>query len=83
MVAELTGRGYIGRTEVVDRSWVEVAYTWRRPGSGWVEQALAALAAVGVRQVGRYARWKFQGIAESVGEGLAAGRRPDEPAGAP
>ena len=74
-VGELQGRGYINATEVVDPSWVEVAYTWRRPGSDWREKALADLAADGIHQVGRYGRWHFQGIADSVRDGLALGAR--------
>ncbi|MGI8755297.1 MAG: protoporphyrinogen oxidase-like protein, partial [Acidimicrobiales bacterium] len=72
-VRELQDRGVLGEVEVADPSWVEVAYTWRRPGSTWATDAASALAAVGVTQVGRYGRWHFQGIAESIGEGLAVG----------
>jgi protoporphyrinogen oxidase len=72
-VAELQHRGYIGEVDVIDPSWVEVAYTWRRPGSTWRAQALAALEEVGVRQVGRYGIWRFQGIADSVADGLQVG----------
>lgn len=73
-VDELVSRGVVDRVEVVDVSWVPSAYTWTRPGSTWVADALDLLAARGVQQVGRYARWHFQGIADSVAEGLAAGR---------
>jgi hypothetical protein len=52
---------------------VDVAYTWRSPGSRWRERALEALAAAGIQQVGRYGRWHFQGIADSIQEGLDAG----------
>lgn len=73
-VDELVSRGIVDQVEVVDVSWVDAAYTWRRPGSTWAADALALLADLGIEQVGRYARWHFQGIAESVAEGLAAGR---------
>jgi protoporphyrinogen oxidase len=75
VVEELKQRGYIGRTEVVDPSFVECAYTWRRPGSRWVERSIEILGEMGILQVGRYGRWHFQGIAESVSEGLAIGER--------
>jgi protoporphyrinogen oxidase len=75
VIEELTDLGWIGATEVVDATWVEVAYTWRRPGSRWREDALDALASGGVEQIGRYGRWVFQGIADSFAEGLEAGRR--------
>jgi protoporphyrinogen oxidase len=71
VITELRQRDYIGATDVVSPSWVEVAYTWRIPGSRWREKAIAALGAEGIRQVGRYGRWHFQGIADSVREGLA------------
>jgi protoporphyrinogen oxidase len=73
VVGELRGRGYIGAVEVLDASWVEVAYTWRRPASTWREDAIAALGAHGIHMVGRYGGWHFQGIADSIRDGLAIG----------
>ena len=73
-VDELVRRGVIAEVDVVDASWVPTAYTWSRPGSTWVADALERLASLGVEQVGRYARWHFQGIAESIADGLRAGR---------
>lgn len=72
VVDELQGRGYIGRVEAAHPSWVDVAYTWRSPGSRWREHALGILADAGIEQVGRYARWHFQGIADSIRDGLSA-----------
>jgi protoporphyrinogen oxidase len=74
VIAELQDRGYIGRVEAVHPSWVDVAYTWRTPGSHWRPRALEVLAGAGIEQVGRYARWHFQGIADSLRDGAAAGR---------
>ncbi len=73
VIAELQARGYIGRVEAMHPSWVDVAYTWRTPGSRWREHALAALADAGIEQVGRYARWHFQGIADSIRDGRSVG----------
>jgi protoporphyrinogen oxidase len=73
-VAELQRRGYIAEVEVLDRSWVETAYTWRLPGSTWRDRAIDALARAGIRQVGRYATWHFQGIADSFRDGLVIGK---------
>ena len=73
VVAELQATGYVGAVDVVDPTWIDVAYTWSWPGSTWRTRALDALAANGIHQVGRYARWSFQGIADSVKEGLQAG----------
>ena len=73
-LAELRDWGFIGETLIVDPSWIDIAYTWSWPGSPWRSQALAALDSVGIHQVGRYAAWKFQGIASSMRDGLQAGR---------
>jgi protoporphyrinogen oxidase len=72
-VRELQDWGFIGEVEVVDPTWIDVAYTWSRPGSTWVRDATATLAAHGIRLAGRYARWHFQGIADSLRDGLLAG----------
>jgi protoporphyrinogen oxidase len=74
VIEELQAREYIGTPEVAHPSWVDVAYTWRSPGSTWKARALDALAAGGIQQIGRYGRWHFQGIADSIREGLANGR---------
>ena len=77
IVEELTDWGWIGETELVHSTWVDVAYTWARPGSLWSRNALAALAAQQIYQVGRYGRWVLelgaQGITGSLREGLVAG----------
>ncbi len=72
-IAELQEWGIIGDVEVCDVSTVDVAYTWQWSGSRWREEALKVLDEQGVMQVGRYARWVFQGIADSVRDGLMAG----------
>jgi hypothetical protein len=43
------------------------------PGSNWKELAVSELEKHGVYQVGRYGRWVFQGIAESIEDGFSAG----------
>ena len=73
VVRELQDWGWIGRVAVRDPCWLDLAYTWSWPDSGWREAAIAALERQGIVPVGRYARWRFQGIAESVGDGLRAG----------
>jgi len=73
VVQELQEWGWIGEVEVVDATWIEVAYTWFWPGSKWREKALKALAEQGIYQIGRFGRWVFQGIAESIKDGLMAG----------
>lgn len=70
---ELQQWGFIGETEVVDATWIDVAYTWSSPGSKWRATALKALEEQDIQMVGRYARWIFQGIADSLREGLYVG----------
>lgn len=71
VVAELTDWKFIKDTEVIDPTWIETAYTWSYPGSRWKEEALNHLKERGIHSIGRYGKWKFQGIAESIRDGLA------------
>lgn len=73
VVEELQRWGFIDTAEVVHPTWVEVAYTWSWPASGWKQQAIQALENAGIYQVGRYGRWVFQGIADSIRDGFIAG----------
>ena len=73
VVKELRSWGFIGKAETVDPTWIDVAYTWSAPGSGWKETAMRELEKRGVYQIGRYGRWTFQGIAESIKDGFFAG----------
>ncbi len=73
VVDELARWGFIGEAEVVHPTWIDVAYTWSWPGSSWQSQALSALEQNGIHQLGRYGRWIFQGIADSLRDGLVAG----------
>jgi protoporphyrinogen oxidase len=77
VIEELRDWGWIDEVEIVDPTWVETAYTWSYPGSQWRDQALSCLEAAGVEMVGRYARWRFQGIADSIREGLRTGTLSD------
>ncbi len=72
IVAELQDWGMIGAVDVVSPTWVEVAYTWRRPGSTWRDDAIRRLGEAGVLQTGRYGKWQFQGIADSILDGRRA-----------
>jgi protoporphyrinogen oxidase len=73
VVDELQEWGYIRDAEVVDPTWIDVAYTWAYPGSRWKQQAIQKLEEHGIYQVGRYGRWIFQGIADSIRDGFFAG----------
>lgn len=72
-VAELKKWGFVGEVEVADPTWVEVAYTWAWPNSRWRSKALQLLEKRDVSMVGRYGRWIFQGIADSLRDGFYVG----------
>lgn len=73
VVAELQEWGFIEDVEVLDPTWIDVAYTWRWPGSQWRESALRILQENNIYMIGRYGRWRFQGIADSIRDGFIAG----------
>ncbi|MCM8781588.1 MAG: FAD-dependent oxidoreductase [Candidatus Omnitrophica bacterium] len=69
-IKELRAWGFIKEVEVVDSTWIDVAYTWKWPNSEWRQEAINVLKAHNIQQIGRYGKWHFQGIAESMREGL-------------
>jgi protoporphyrinogen oxidase len=73
VVQELRDLGFIAEADVADPTWIDVAYTWSRPQSKWREAALRRLQDHGIYQVGRYGRWIFQGIADSIRDGFYVG----------
>lgn len=70
VVEELQSWGFISEVEIIDSQWIEVAYTWKSPHSDWRAKSLEWLRQHGVFSVGRFGRWHFQGIAESIQEGF-------------
>ncbi len=72
-VQELCELEFLSEAEVVDPTWIDVAYTWSWPGSRWKPEMLAQLEAQDIFMVGRYGRWIFQGIADSIRDGLMVG----------
>lgn len=75
IVKELQCWGWIGEAEVVDPTWIEVAYTWAWPGSKWGQKAIRLLEENPIYQVGRFGRWSFQGISDSIKYGLLVVRK--------
>lgn len=73
VVEELKEWGYISEVEVLDPTWIDVAYTWAWPDSTWRSEALEVLEDNDILMVGRYGRWTFQGIADSLRDGLFVG----------
>jgi hypothetical protein len=72
-VRELQEWGWLGEVHVTSPSWVDTAYTWSRPGSTWREQAIEQLRQQHIHMTGRYGKWRFQGIADSLRDGILAG----------
>ena len=72
-VDELREWGFVTNVEVSDVTWIQVAYTWSWPGSQWRNEAMLALQRHDIYPVGRYGRWIFQGIADSIRDGLMVG----------
>lgn len=70
---ELLEWGFLESAEAIHATWVDVAYTWSWPGSSWSETARDKLAEAGILMTGRYGKWKFQGIADSLRDGVLAG----------
>ncbi len=72
-VRELREWGFIEDVEVTHLTWIEVAYTWSLPASDWRRKTAKTLEEQGVLMAGRYGMWRFQGIGESIRDGLIAG----------
>ncbi len=70
-IKELQKWGFIKDVEATDTAWIEVAYTWSYPNSSWKHKALELLEKYNIYQLGRYGQWKFQGIADSIKDGLS------------
>ncbi|UCC95672.1 MAG: FAD-dependent oxidoreductase [Candidatus Omnitrophota bacterium] len=66
VVAELQGWSFIADVEVIDHTWTDVAYSWCWSDCYCRQKPLQILKEHGVYQLGRYGRWKFQGIADSI-----------------
>lgn len=70
VVKELKEWNFITEVDVIDPTWIDVAYTLQYPDSNWREEAIKILRENDIYQIGRYGKWKFQGIAESIKDGL-------------
>ena len=73
VISELQEWEFIKKVEVVDPTWIDVAYTWSWPVSNWKKWAIDTLGKLGIYQVGRYGLWRFHGIADSIRDGLYVG----------
>lgn len=73
VIKELQEWKFLAEPEIWDCHWVEVAYTWSWPGSTWKHDVLSLLERHSIYSIGRYGRWRFQGIADSLREGFLWG----------
>lgn len=69
-IKELQNWGFIKHVEVIDINDIKTAYTWSEIDSKVRDIALAKINSYGITQIGRYGKWRFQGIAESIKDGL-------------
>ena len=72
-VEELKEWKFIKKELVVDPTIIDVAYTWSYPKSDWISRSINELRSFDIISAGRYGQWKFQGILESLKEGLTLG----------
>lgn len=70
VVNELQHMGWIGMADVVDSFWIDCAYTWMFPGTNR-KDLIKTLRDHGIYQIGRYGKWRFQGILESFEDGMS------------
>jgi protoporphyrinogen oxidase len=68
VIDELQSLKWIESVHVLDISWISHGYTWLTPHNNR-EYYLQLLKDNGITSTGRYGRWKFQGIAESIKDG--------------
>jgi len=73
VIKELQEMGFVNDVEVADPNWIDVAYTWSWPDSNWKQESIQKLEQRDIYQAGRYGRWTFQGIADSIRDGLIVG----------
>jgi hypothetical protein len=71
--AELEQWGWLKDVQIQSSNWIPLAYTWTLPGSKWRQEAIDSMARSQILMSGRYATWKFQGMAECIQDGLRAG----------
>lgn len=71
IIKELTSWGFIKCALGVFPHWLGIAYTWNYPKSQWVNESIETLKNKSIYQIGRFGRWRFQGMVESIKEGLS------------
>lgn len=73
VIRELQSWGFIGNVEVCIADLISTAYTWVKAGNDTREKNLAWLRERGIISTGRYGKWKFQGMVQSIEDGINVG----------
>jgi len=68
-LAYLKEKQWLAESDVFDENWIKYAYTWMKNKLDR-EKYIAYLKEYGIFSIGRYGKWKFQGMAESINDGL-------------
>ena len=69
IIDRLRELGWIESVDVVDVNVIKYAYTWVMPGNRR-EFYISKLKENRVESIGRYGKWRFQGVAQSIQDGL-------------
>lgn len=69
VVSELQAWRFIGRVNEVDPTWVRCAYTWLRSKESR-DRELEWLKDRNIISTGRYGKWHFQGMVDSIKDGF-------------
>lgn len=72
VIAELKSWGWIDRVDALDSNWIECGYTWLWNSTNRHDY-LDMLADNDIISTGRYGKWKFQGISDSIMDGIKWG----------
>jgi hypothetical protein len=62
--------GWIGDVDVIDTSYIKTGYTWLTADTHREEQIRYLDSMYGITSTGRYGKWRFQGISESIQDGM-------------
>ncbi len=69
VIDELQAWRFIGKVITVDPTWVKTGYTWMRSKSDR-DNALQWLKERDIISTGRYGKWQFQGMTQSIEDGF-------------
>jgi protoporphyrinogen oxidase len=70
IINELSDWGFIGGAVYSDQVIIPCGYTWVYPGRDPRPGMLESMREYDIHSIGRYGKWKFQGISASVEDGL-------------